>query len=335
MNEYKIIKDDNSFHADRLKGIGAKDIATLVGYTKNMIREIEGKKYQLTPYVLWLEKTGRIPGFGGNEFCKWGNLLEPVIIQNFMDEHGLTEGQVRRKTSFIHPDYRFARCHPDLVYFFGGEAFNQEIKSGSFYAKRGDDVDYGYDLDDTSSNGIPAAVYCQVQWQLFCTGIETGGVSALINTSMYREYGPIQINKKAVESLLALADKFWWHVKNEREPKPETWGDVQLIFPEVRKTSTMISGESEEKVRAFKERKKEIEEKVKKLELEKDDMKKAVGLLLGENNLLTGADGEVLAKQSCYKSSTLSAKNLEKENPWLHARVKKYVKEFDVRRLTW
>lgn len=338
MFDFTTIKSQDSFYAARAKGLGASDMPVLAGYTKKYFREVNGKNVPLTPYVLWMEKTGRIKGFSGNEYTYWGNQLEAIVMREFIRRREIPKNLCFRKTEFVHPDYPYALSHPDLVFEPPGLGHEiQEIKTATFFAaKRGDDPDAGYDKEDFSSSGIPASVYVQVMWQLFTSDIKSAGVSCLMNTSTYREYGPITYNKKIIEQLLARADRFWWHVANDREPTPETWGDVQLIFPEVKPTSTMVAGEVEQKIRAIKEEKKKINKKIKELKKRKEDGQSAIGILIGENKILAASNGDELAKQTTYDKDSLSLATIKKEDPELYKQLGKYIKTTkNIRRLTW
>ena len=56
--------------AERAKGIGSSDAAAVMGLSPF-----------LTPYELWMQKTGRSEGFAGNEATKRGDILEPAILE--------------------------------------------------------------------------------------------------------------------------------------------------------------------------------------------------------------------------------------------------------------
>ena len=82
-------------------------------------------------------------------------------------------GPFKVNTECRHPEHRYAIAHADLVYDpgDGGEAYIQEAKtSGAHASRRGRDADYGYGSEDDGAEGIPAAVYLQVQWQLLVYG---------------------------------------------------------------------------------------------------------------------------------------------------------------------
>ena len=93
-------------------------------------------------------------------------------------------------------------------------------------------------------------------------------------------------------------------------PKPETWDDVCLLYPNIRNETTMVSGADEISVRDMIAESKEIKAKVKKLEQRGDDIKNAIGILIGENAVLTSADGDVLARRSEMCRENVSIKNL-------------------------
>lgn len=326
--------DKTEFHEQRKRTVGSSDIPVLVGLTA---------KWDQTPYTLWREKTGRDPGFEGNDATFWGNMHERNILYKYlMDRYGedlATEWQAQtinginttiggslKKSGFEvelhtstfarHDEYEYAIAHADL--FLPNIDHIQEAKSAKFYAaKRRDDLDYGYSGDDNSINGIPLAVYVQLQWQMFCYGAKTGGVSALIDTSDYREYGPCEPDVKTQEKLLALADRFMWHVRNDKEPKPETWKDVEQMFPRVEETAKIVDPSfqiSETKTlydmllqrQALERKSKEIQERL-------DDIKKAVGLLMTDNKVLQSPDGTIYATASMQSRRSIPVTEVEKD----------------------
>jgi len=313
---------EEEFHAHRKNTVGSSDIPTLLGLNA---------QYGSTPYTLWLEKTGRKPGFEGNERTEWGNRLEPVILAKFVEglaqaksmgdyflrnlydgRSGLLQiGDENRslltKTVAIHPEYDFAIAHADL--WIPEIKRIQEAKSGSFFGGlRRDDPDKGYSRDNLTSNGIPLSVYVQTQWQMFCYDAETCGVSALIDTSNYMEYGPWKQEPKLIGKLIELADKFMWHVRNDKPPMPTTWEDYQDLFPRVNKLACVYPlehkinddltlGDMLEVYHRLNSESTKIENKLK-------DIKKAVGILMGENQVLQTPEGQVLVTMSAVKKRT-------------------------------
>jgi predicted phage-related endonuclease len=303
MNEFTYLKDKDFSKGRRY--IGASDIPTLA---------LMNVKYDQTPLTLWEEKTGRREGFKGNERSRAGHELESIIlkwglekVKEFEKDFFNTFMISRYKgindfigmfsfTEARHPKYNFIVSHADLI--DNNTPFIMEAKSAGFFgAHRKDDLNYGYDKDDLTENGIPSSVYLQIQTQMLCYAIPIAYVSVMIDTGMHRLYGPIKAHKKTQEKILAISEKFWWYIENDKPPKPETWSDVQTLFPNLDKESkTVISGKDEEKVIEMKDRAKRLRKRKKEIDAELDDMKNAIGLILGENAFLESASGDSLAK---------------------------------------
>lgn len=334
MHKISRIKD---FHADRLRGVGSSDMVTLVGLNA---------RFGQTPLTLWREKTGRAKGFEGNERTEWGNYLEPLILKKYVtDRYGpelgqefyrnltrsepVNTGQLKIKTECWHPKAPFAMAHADLVDLTGTPVI-VEAKSTGFYAgkrREGGKTFEGYDEDDTSQAGIPDKVFVQVQWQLFCYGITEALVAVLIDTSRYRTYGPIIADPRRQEEMLALAERFWWHVEHDKEPQPTTWDDVVSLSPTLEDASkALVGGDVELQALAMideghklKARREEIEERL-------EDIKMALGLLAGDveeveeggrrfkrwtgtaKKFLTTTSGDVLVRFRDQRRETLTMK---------------------------
>ena len=326
MNRYTKIRD---FHGARAKSVGSSDIPILAGLTK---------RWGSTPYSLWEVKTGRKSPWPGNERTYWGNALEGRVLHRWVRDEfgpnsaesfyrhlvaGRSSGPFKVKTEARHPDFRFALAHADLIFDHTGDMQRiVEAKTAGFFgAKRSDDPDYGYSLDDHTQNGLPASVFLQTQWQLLCYGAPEATVAALIDTGDYREYGPIAPDKKIQEQCLAMAQRFMWHVENDRPPKPTTWEDICSLFPEPRQTTAMIAGEEEEKVRVMIDKKKQLTKRRKRDKDEIEDMRDAIGILIGENAVLSSAEGDVFAKSRLGSRRNISVPGVEEKAPDLFAKL--------------
>lgn len=325
MNKFTYLKDIN-FDQPRYY-IGASDVPTLA---------LLNKKYGHTPLSLWKEKTGRGEPKIDNERMKAGKELEPLILKwgmeklifesinkklglesiekddkpikelkpyrfrkDFLNKFLLsrTAGENQffnyfSQTECRHSEHKFICSHADLIQ----EDFIMEAKSTGYFGGKRKDINSGYDEEDTSANGIPSTVYLQVQTQMLCYDIPVCYVSVMIDTGTHRLYGPIPANKKTQEKIIALCQRFWWCVENDKPPKPETWKDIQYLNPDFDKHSkTVIGGEKEEEAFKMKARAETLREKQKKIKEELDDIKNAVGLLIGEQKYLESSSGEKLA----------------------------------------
>ncbi|HET6499091.1 MAG TPA: YqaJ viral recombinase family protein [Coriobacteriia bacterium] len=327
MNPYTRITD---FHGSRRRGVGASDIPTLAGLNV---------RYGDTPLSLWRVKTGRDAPWAGNDATWWGHVHEQAVLYRWVRDALGEEVAARFRvelateirpayglhvlTECWHPRYPFALAHADLVRDCGYEAGTQlvEAKSHSLHASmRGDDPDFGYSPDDHSANGLPAAVFLQVQWQLLCYDAPSVEVAALINTNDYRVYGPVTPDRKVQESSLALAERFWWHVEHDKPPQPATWEDVCSLFPIPRQTTAMVAGEQEQAAREMLERRRKLRAREAEIKAELDDLKNALGLMIGENAVLANAEGELLARSYGRSRETVDIAALRKL-PDLHEAV--------------
>lgn len=346
MNKYWKIKD---FHGERSLGVGSSDIPTLAGLTR---------QYESTTLTLWESKTGRRPRWEGNEKTAWGHKLEGLVLREFIarryDEdaadsfltakrRGRSDGIFKTDTEARHPVRTYALAHADLLIDplspkDDGEPYIVEAKTtGLMAGKRREGVIFaGYDPDDLTAQGIPDAVFLQVQWQMYVYGVQTAWVAVLIDTSDYREYGPIAADPRVQEKCLALAERFWRLVKDDTPPAPETWGDVQRLFPHQTDTTALIAGDDEASVREMISQDKILAARIKELDAERDDIKNAIGVLIGGNSVLAAPDGSILARSTEQTRETVSLEKIKKDDPRLEASLRERgfinVSEFRVAR---
>lgn len=320
MNRYTRIKD---FHTSRSTGVGSSDIPILAGlYRRN----------GSTSLTVWEGKTWRRDPWQGNERTRVGKDLEAYVLMRFVEEKYGPEvaynfymaklrdksvGPFKSNTECRHHERAYCLAHADLL-VDGSVRMKYDESSGSWvstgdplepyivegktvgaYAakRREGEIFTGYDLDDRSAQGIPDSVFLQVQWQLYCYGVELAYVAALIDNQYYT-FGPIHADSRVQEKCLALAERFWRLVLDDTPPAPETWDDVQRLFPHQKNTTAMVGGEEEMRIREMIKRDKEIAARMKQYEDERDDIKNAIGIYLGENSVLAAADGSVLAKST-------------------------------------
>ncbi|MBL4864796.1 MAG: YqaJ viral recombinase family protein [Pseudomonadales bacterium] len=129
--------------ADRKKGIGSSDVACIFGM--NPYR---------TALDLWLEKTGRVDSFTGNEATMWGDFMEPGILKYV--EHALGEKVYAPKQTFVKGILR-SNVDGMVGKFAKGQPI-VEAKSSL--------VDAGW--GEPGTDQIPDMVMLQVQHQLIC-----------------------------------------------------------------------------------------------------------------------------------------------------------------------
>lgn len=181
------------WHALRAGGIGGSEIAGVVGLSR-----------WTSPFQLWHRKKGNLPDQTPNEAMEWGNRLEPVIAQRFVDDH--PEFKVTRTPgTYAHHERGWQRVNPDgLVEDSDGHAL-LEVKNASAYA------------DDFTKDDIPLEYHCQVQHAMDVFGLTRCYVAVLIGGNHYREY-VIDADAEDQADLRTKGEEFWASVQNDEEP---------------------------------------------------------------------------------------------------------------------
>jgi len=331
MNRYQKI---HNFHGARATGVGSSDIPTLAGFSR---------QWGQTPYTLWRQKTGIDGPSEAGERADWGHRLEGLVLARFIEGHfntdtameflryknrGMSIGQFLTETECRMPSRPYVLAHADLIIDdFDTPAGRQSViveakTTGLMSAKRDDDPDEGYSKTDFSQEGIPAKVFLQVQWQLLAYDVKFAYVAVLIDGGEYREYGPIVADPRTQEKCLALAERFWKCVETKTEPKPETWGDIGLMFPNPKDNTAMIGGEDELKTRAMISKYHRHKAFIKKLEERTDEITTALGILIGDNKTLVSAEGVKLASSWSVEKENASVSALKEKEPEIYTRLK-------------
>lgn len=122
----------------RRKGIGGSDVSAILGF--NTWR---------SPFEVWADKTGRLPiDDSGNEFTHWGNIMEPILAQEFQRQTG--KKVHRQNKTFVDPEYDFLRA--DIDRDVVGEPGFLEIKTAMEFKS-----------SEWTDDEIPPAYLLQVQ----------------------------------------------------------------------------------------------------------------------------------------------------------------------------
>lgn len=144
----------------RKKGIGATDAAACYGTSKwKTALDVYNDKLDLVKRTF--EKTGR---------QEWGNRIEPLLVDKFMEEHGNDAHNLTRGGLYIDDIEPWRRCSLDASCRMGGCGCDYysviiECKTAS---------------SDDDWNPVPDGYYTQVQWQMLITGIKKAYFSVLV-----------------------------------------------------------------------------------------------------------------------------------------------------------
>lgn len=175
----------------RHKYIGGSDAAAVVGMNA-----------WVSPYSLWAEKTGRLPGFEGNLATEVGTYLEEFVAQKFAQETGK---KVRKcNLSWFNDQYPFAIANIDREIV--GEDAGLEIKTTS-------------ELNTKKFNGgeYPANYYCQCMHYLAVTGKKRWYLAVLIGNREFKWF-TIERDEDEIKALMDAEAAFWEQVKTDVPP---------------------------------------------------------------------------------------------------------------------
>lgn len=144
----------------RLRGITATDCAAIASVHP-----------ERSPIDVWREKRGEAPPFDGNKRTKWGNLLEPVVRDDYEERTGL---RVDVPGTLGHPDAPWMLATPDGVGYQGPEPVRGlEIKCHT--------VRLAHLYGSPGSDEVPAYVLVQCVWCMAVTGLIRWDVVAFID----------------------------------------------------------------------------------------------------------------------------------------------------------
>ncbi len=191
----------------RALGIGGSDMAIILGLSNYM-----------TPYQLYLEKTGQGTIREETEQQYWGNQLEGIIRAEFEKRNQVT---VETPDTFVHPFYDYLRGNLDGFI----PAWNAvlEVKcSSSFMAH-----EWGADDSDV----IPMQYLVQVAHYCAITNADCAYIAVLIGGNSYRQFKYTR-DLELEATIIKAADKFWSCVVNRTPPDATNLLDLKLMFPQ-------------------------------------------------------------------------------------------------------
>ena len=193
----------------RSQYIGGSDAAAVVGMNA-----------YVSPYTLWAEKTGRLPGFDGNLATEVGTYLEEFVAQKFAQETGK---KVRRSNlSWFNDKYPWAIANIDREIV--GEDAGLEIKTTS-------------ELNLKKFNGgeYPANYYVQIVHYLAVTGKQKWYLAVLIGNREFKWF-TIERDEDEINALMDAERTFKMYVDNDTPPIADgassTASTLSALYPD-------------------------------------------------------------------------------------------------------
>jgi putative phage-type endonuclease len=280
----------------RKKGIGSSDAAAAVG---------------LCPYKsqleLWMEKTGRSPGFqpnGQDDPTYWGTLLEPYVASEYAKR---TCRKVRKVNAVLqHPTFSFMLANIDREVVGCPEVQILECKTAGEFGSR------------LWRDGVPEYVQLQVQHQLAVTGTGAADVAVLL-CGQKLEIHRIQRDEELISRLMFLESSFWEYVVQGRPPRADgSESSAKALRHLYQGNDTTVDfSENEDLSKTFADLvsiKSELEKKERLAESLKQSLQEA----MGDASRATFNGGEVTFKRS--KDGTgVDYKRLAEDHPDLVA----------------
>ena len=193
MPEITKVKTANHEEWQKLRSqyIGGSDAAAVVGMNPFA-----------SPYSLWAEKTGKVPGFAGNLATEVGTYLEEFVAQKFAQETGK---KVRKcNQSFLNSEYPFAIANIDREIV--GEDAGLEIKTTD-----------SLNLKKFKGGEYPANYYCQMVHYLAVTGKQRWYLAVLIGNKEVKWF-VLDRDEAEIAALMGAEADFWELVKKDIPP---------------------------------------------------------------------------------------------------------------------
>lgn len=268
---------------DRKLGLGASDAAPACGLSK-----------WKTPLQLYNEKLSLAEGTSDNLPMQIGRALEPVVLQKFADERGLTLSRMQER--IVDPTFNWRWVTVDAIAEDGALV---EAKTS------------GYGTGFTEEE-IPLEYALQIQHGLAVTGLEIAYLPVLIAGRDFRIYD-IQRDEELIDLLTDNELRFWQRVQEKNPPAPTSLSEVNATWrvsnPEVPGVIADDSGlQSVESLRRLKG-------ELKELELAIENREASIKLRLGEAERFITADGRVLATWTSQTSKRLDQTALKTGKP--------------------
>ena len=199
--------------AERPSLMGSSDVAAVVG---------------LNPYAtgvdVFNEKRGLVDPFEGNDATRFGDKMEPVILDDYEERFGVMV--TRKLPTHRHPELEWAAATPDGLTEREGVPTIVEAKTAGWRV--------AHRWGPTNTDEVPEEYLVQVQWQMFVLGLDRADIHVVVDRE-FRTY-TIDRNQRLIDGIVARAKEFWENTQNGIPPELDGGeGSMSLlssIYPE-------------------------------------------------------------------------------------------------------
>lgn len=286
----------------RKRGIGGSDAAAICGLSR-----------WRSPMDVWLEKTGQIEPEKAGEAAYWGQIMEPIIREEFTIRTGMT---VTTANSMLQHN-RF----PFMLANLDGTVRDPHRGQGVFEAKTA-----GLYARSEWDHGLPDEYAIQVQHYLAVTGFPFACVAVLIGGNQFK-WLYLERDDAVIDLIIQLETRFWRLVQTNTPPPLDgsraTTELLNRLFPYGKKQEIELPAEALELIEAY-ESAREQEEKAALL---KDTAANQLKNMLGENACGKVGDRRVTWQE--VRTERFDSKLLRADEPDIYSR---YIKPNSYRR---
>ncbi|MCD4535675.1 YqaJ viral recombinase family protein [Nocardioides sp. cx-169] len=211
--------NSDAWHAARRQGIGASEIAAVVG-----LSPFE------SPFSLWHRKKGNLSGPDpSNPLFYWGHALEPLVAAKFAEDHPDYRAKMMGTYRHSRRPWQFANLDRALTRRDSKQIMPLEIKTTRY-------PDGWGRSESMAPDAIPLHVRCQVLQQMDVFSAPYAWVAVLIGGNDYREYR-IEYDAEDAAALREAGSAFWDSLQTDDEPPIdasfETYEAVRELHPEI------------------------------------------------------------------------------------------------------
>lgn len=195
----------------RRKSLGGTDAAAVVGLSK-----------WSTPYTVWADKTGRLPGKEESEAMRIGRDLEDYVAKRWCE---VTGKKVRRENFILYNDkYPFAHANVDRMVV--GENAGLECKTTSTL-----------NVHQFKGQEFPEKYYAQCVHYMAVTGADRWYLAVLVLGREFYAY-TLERDEAEINALMSAEAEFWKLVESDTPPTPDgeepTTDAITTIYAESR-----------------------------------------------------------------------------------------------------
>lgn len=307
MKPYEVVANTkdmerNEWLEQRQKGIGGSDVSAIAGLNR----------YK-SAFALYLEKTESVKYDEAGEAAYWGNIMEPIVAEEFSKRTGL---KVRRKNQLLkHKDYPFMMANLDRVIV--GKNQLLECKTASEWFN-----------SDWDGEEIPAPYLLQITHYMAVTGAEGAWIAVLVGGNKFR-YKYVERDEELIEYVIELEKDFWENNVLAKVPPAIDGSDsAKELLKKMYPVATVEEAiDLEDDVDELILKHEELKQQEKEIKKESSRIENDIKLRLGEHD--KGMTSKNLVTWSTVVSKRVDSKALKADFPEVYEQV---IKESSSRR---